>query len=452
MRIGCPRTSPSAHRAAGRSSSARRRGGVPSVLVGILCASACGGATEPALTLDPQASCADHSGSALVTFANPLVAWAVGYYSGAPADEWTCERMAAVEFLALGGGTLTPLDGVQNLRNLRWLEVEGGGITIADMERIAELPRLYRLRIVDNGLVDLSSLTSLELGDLSLERNSITDVRPLGQLPFLARLNLSDNPLAGLSGLGGLEYLRELRLERTGLTTIDGLLDLPELAELHLFSNDISDVAALSGLTKLSLLNAADNAIHEVPSLAEHSRLNVVLLSGNVLANLDWLDGNDSPYLETLDVSENELTDISGLGVHPRLTFLNLQDNEITEISALSSYTTLRHVDLSRNAIRDIGDLAGNALLSHLWLSDNAIADVGPLRNLTSLDVVDLSGNADLSDVQPLIDNPGITRVPTGDLYNPFRYDWVYLLGTRVPCDQAEALGARGAIVVADCD
>ena len=66
------------------------------------------------------------------------------------------------------------------------------------------------------------------------------------------------------------------------------------------------------------------------------------------------------------------------------------------------------------------------------------------LSGLTSLTDLNLSGNPNLSDIQPLLDNPGIGA----GLRRP---DFVNLKNTNVSCTDVALLEAKGALVIYDC-
>lgn len=64
--------------------------------------------------------------------------------------------------------------------------------------------------------------------------------------------------------------------------------------------------------------------------------------------------------LRILDLSGNEIEDLSPLKELPRLTFLNLTFNKVGDLRPLKRLTTLRHLDLSVNKI--IGEAVEQAL------------------------------------------------------------------------------------------
>jgi len=102
----------------------------------------------------------------------------------------------------------------------------------------------------------------------------------------------------------------------------------------------------------------------------------------------------------------------------------------------LSGLTNLRDLNLHTNAITDVSALRRLTSLTELRINGNQITDVSALKVLTSLAGLDLRFNPELSDIQPLLDNPGLGAG-----------DRVELRFTRVSCSDAALLEAKGVMV-----
>jgi Leucine-rich repeat (LRR) protein len=57
----------------------------------------------------------------------------------------------------------------------------------------------------------------------------------------------------------------------------------------------------------------------------------------------------------------------------------------ITNLDGLEAFTNLESLDLSQNAVSDISPLAGLTKLTVLSLAGNPVTDVAPLAKLTNL-------------------------------------------------------------------
>ncbi|MEG4440369.1 leucine-rich repeat domain-containing protein [Microcoleus sp. AT9_B4] len=85
----------------------------------------------------------------------------------------------------------------------------------------------------------------------------------------------------------------------------------------------------------------------------------------------------------------NQVSDITPLQFLTNLTELNLYyNNQISDITALQSLTNLTHLTLFDNQISDITALQSLTNLTSLVLRDNQISDLTPLQSLTNLTVL----------------------------------------------------------------
>ena len=194
---------------------------------------------------------------------------------------------------------------------------------------------------------------------------------------------------------GLVETLTTLSAASAGIVSLSGIENLTGLTTLQIRDNAIADISPLSRLTGLTSLNLAANSITDV----------------SALSGLTNLTG-------TLWIYNNAITDIGPLSGLTNLTALNAWDNSITDLSALSGLTSLTALRVSMNSITNLGDLSG----------------------LTNLELVSLHTNPDLSDIQTLLDNPGLGP---GDA--------VQLKNTSVNCTDVDALRAKIGDVISDC-
>ena len=102
----------------------------------------------------------------------------------------------------------------------------------------------------------LSSLTKL-----SLERNEISDIKPLESLTNLTRLDLWNNKISDIKPLASLTNLTVLNLSDNQISDIKPLAFLTNLTNLYLENNQIGDIKPLASLTNLTNLNLSGNPI-----------------------------------------------------------------------------------------------------------------------------------------------------------------------------------------------
>ncbi|WP_404445708.1 LPXTG cell wall anchor domain-containing protein [Sutcliffiella horikoshii] len=122
---------------------------------------------------------------------------------------------------------------------------------------------------------------------------------------------------------------------------------------------------------------------------SDMERLEYLFASWMGIKKLDGIE--HAVNLFDLDVSGNEIKDLSPLKGMESLYSLNLSDNLITDIGALKDLY-ISHLDLSVNPISDISDLSGLPDLEMLYLHHTEIIDISVLLELEYLWEVTLFG------------------------------------------------------------
>lgn len=92
------------------------------------------------------------------------------------------------------------------------------------------------------------------------------------------------------------------------------------------------------------------------------------------------------PDMMALDLSHNDIDDISFLLDMPKLRVLLLGDNDIEDVSYLSQLRDLEYLELFKNKIKDVSPLASLQNLLDLNLSHNHIDDLTPLAVLKNVE------------------------------------------------------------------
>ncbi|WP_185324585.1 InlB B-repeat-containing protein [Listeria innocua] len=111
------------------------------------------------------------------------------------------------------------------------------------------------------------------------------------------------------------------------------------------------------------------------------------------------------------------IADLSGFEYLRKIRiFLDLSDNEITDISPLMNLTEVPQISMKRNKISDISPLE-NANLPNakdVYFDDNQISDLSPLGNLGNANLyssfkLSFNGNSNISDLSPLANMSNLT-------------------------------------------
>ncbi len=117
------------------------------------------------------------------------------------------------------------------------------------------------------------------------------------------------------------------------------------------------------------------------------------------ITNLNGLEAFTN--LESLDLSQNAVSDISPLAGLTKLTVLSLAGNPVTDVAPLAKLTNLKLLILSNCQSDDYSALANLVNLQVLLLDNSTIRDLSPLAALTILRQLSLA-NTSVDDLSPL--------------------------------------------------
>ena len=177
--------------------------------------------------------------------------------------------------------------------------------------------------------------------------------------------------------------------------------DMAKLTFLLAPHQRIKDLTGLEFATELTDIDLGENQITDLSPLRPLLNVNRLNISGNPLSDAALMPLAQSIQLESLDISEAGISDLSVLSGLTNLVHLKLGHNEISDLTSLAGLTRLEMLELDQNRIWDLSPLSGLVNLKMLELSDNYISDLFPLAELTNLEVLRLKGNK-ISDVSPL--------------------------------------------------
>ncbi|MCL2109219.1 MAG: leucine-rich repeat domain-containing protein [Oscillospiraceae bacterium] len=338
------------------------------------------------------------------------------------------------------------IKSVKYPRCLTTLDLSYMGLTDADIEPLQYMTNLTKLYLMNNDISDISVLSSLDsLEVLDLYDNNISDISPLTNLTNLGELYLERNNISDISALAGLTELSDLALNNNNISDISVLSSLVNLKSLALSRNNISDVSTLSSLTDLLGLYLDGNPL----TLAQIDALETALPSCIILHDAvegceacgrhenfcDCITIKNVKYPLTATVLNLPTMGLTNSNIEPlvhmtNLMELNLSNNNISDISVLSSLTNLEYLYLLNNNISDISALAGLTGLRELNLDNNNIGDFSVLGNLTNLTLLALS-NTNISDISML---SSLTKLTNLGLYdNPLTLAQIDELQAELP-------------------
>lgn len=135
-------------------------------------------------------------------------------------------------------------------------------------------------------------------------------------------------------------------------------------------------------------------------TVAEMRTLTTLVANRCLATNLTGLEF--AVNLASLDVSENNIADLTPLAGLTNLTSLRVGKNRITDLSSVAKLTKLTELSAGNNLITDLGPVAGLSVISRLIVENNQIEDISPLTGLSTLVNVFVAGNGRISNLEPL--------------------------------------------------
>lgn len=288
-----------------------------------------------------------------------------------------------------------------------------------------------------NIFIEAASFASIPIvfADPILEREIRSYLnKPTGEITKadvlgIERLNLSSTGISNLEGIQHLENLKELLLWDNNIHDVTPLSYLLNLLWLDIGGNEIEDISPLTNLTNLQLLNADNNRIQDISPINLMVQLLSLDLSENLIKFLGFNQGvsiqssqpsnpfNKLTKLETLNLSNNQIDDVSNLSGLVNLRHLNLNENKVNDISDLNQLRSLQELSIAYNQLEDISVLSMFPDLIHLDLSYNQISDISSFHNLTQLKQAAMYNNR-IENISPLsnLDNLTVLMLSDNDI------------------------------------
>jgi Leucine-rich repeat (LRR) protein len=229
------------------------------------------------------------------------------------------------------------LKSLENLRNLRSLELYGPVVSDAGLAHISRLTNLEELRLDGND----------RIGDKSLE--TLRGLKNLRKLYFY-KAGITD---AGFAAIQDLTQLAELTLgvSAIGDKAMETVGRFKNLQTLDLQHTKVTDAGMehLRGLTQLRWIGLTGTNI---------SSRGFASLSG--MSEMTNIYANDTPIDETLHIANTRITEagLRGLASFPELRWLNvsrlpLSDSTLTVLIGLKN---LRYIEMNHTNVTETGE------------------------------------------------------------------------------------------------
>ncbi|CAL6034136.1 tandem-95_repeat protein [Hexamita inflata] len=181
----------------------------------------------------------------------------------------------------------------------------------------------------------------------------ISDISVMQNLKNLQRLNVANNKLQNISAVQCLQELLFLDASFNQISDLSPVYGLNNLIELVVEGNCIKSIEPVQQLKQLSRLCCSSNPIQT--DLLQNIQQVIQLQLQNVCNNTNYLLClRQFINIQVLDISQNNLDDISMLEKLVNLEQLDVSDNQISSLNSLSQLTNLMWLDASNNLLEDI--------------------------------------------------------------------------------------------------
>lgn len=205
-----------------------------------------------------------------------------------------------------------------------------------------------------------------------------------------------------------LDLSGDVKSENEKIKDLTGLSCFENLQELNLSGNLITNLDELEGMYNLEHLNLGGNRITDLTPLKNLNSLWYLDLIDNEIDSIAPITGLTDIFL--LDVSGNILTSLEGIQGFSDLEVLMVGRNELSDLRPISSLTNITWLDASENRIERIDALENLTNLEALSLEDNQIEDIRPLKKMDGLEYLLLHNNQ-ISDISPILNLPNLQQV-----------------------------------------
>ncbi|KAM8807814.1 leucine-rich repeat-containing G-protein coupled receptor 4 [Eudromia elegans] len=323
-------------------------------------------------------------------------------------------RLSGLQSLRLDANHITavPEDSFEGLVQLRHLWLDDNSLTEVPVRPLSNLPSLQALTLALNRITHIPDYAFTNLSSLVVLHLHNNKIKTIGKHCFdgldnLETLDLNYNNLVEFpEAIKALPNLKELGFHSNYISIIpDGAFaGNPLLRTIHLYDNPLSFVgnSAFQNLSDLhSLVIRGASMVQGFPNLTGTTNLESLTLTGTKISSIPINLCQEQKTLRTLDLSYNNIKELSSFKGCHSLEEISLQHNQIHEIGddAFQGLSSLRILDLSRNRIHQIHKEAFATLgaIVNLDLSFNELASV-PTEGLSGLNQLKLAGNLELKE------------------------------------------------------
>ncbi|EHY0683987.1 MucBP domain-containing protein [Listeria monocytogenes] len=233
-----------------------------------------------------------------------------------------------------------------------------------------------------------------ELTEANLETISVADISYMNGVPGYAVTGL----ISDLTGLEKAVNMTKLYFSnQTEIKNLNQIKDLPNLKKIVGVTTGLNDIKALGEMPALEELELGGDYITDFTPLLEKDNLKSFSYNSYAWLNPAYHQIDNEEFkkftnlksLESLDVTWNNITDLSSLTANDHITNLNLSYNKFTNIAPIATMKELKVLYLNNNNLTSIDSLNTLRGLTIAYADNNNITDLSNLKDFfEGMDVV----------------------------------------------------------------
>ena len=191
--------------------------------------------------------------------------------------------------------------------------------------------------------------------------------------------------------------------EPTEVVTIKGRTYSIDVTELDLSGRDLtdSDIEDLKYFKNLNTLDISDNNITDLSVLSSLTNIKYLYFGRNNVSSLEFASGMKE--LQEIQFYENNISDLSPLSGTTKIVYIHADYNPIKSLDPLKNNVNMAYFSVTGLPIRDISALSGMKKLKGIDAANCGLTDISALSGCADLTEIYLNNNQ-IYDLSPLHD------------------------------------------------
>jgi len=239
------------------------------------------------------------------------------------------------------------------------------------------------VEIPDIGLKTAILKTLDEQGD---KVNGNITVGDMQKLTTLAIVSPEDEV-----GFGDTDVTLNSITMNTQINTLEGLQYASNLRAIGISGVGLKDISALSQIYNLEYVDLSYNNIEDISSLSNNNKIKELCCNGNNISDITALILLYN--IEKLDISYNPISSLKPLKDMSELNNLWIRDMSISSFNGIEDLKNLMVLNAQDNNLTDISSLEKLVNLERLVLINCGLNDLSSLSTLNNLKELDLNDN-----------------------------------------------------------